>query len=374
MILVDWFLPGYKAGGPIRSVANLAATLKEHHEVRILTGDRDFTDSEPYLSVNADEWTEAPDGTMTWYCSEARLGKKTFEAILNDFDPDIIYFNSMFSRSFTLSPLRWGKGREMILAPRGMLHPGALSIKTTKKRTFLKLFKTLGLHKRLRFHATDDAEAEHIKGIFGHQVKIHVAPNLPSPVPEKVEFRHKHMGKARFVFVSRVSPKKNLDLLLHAVGGITGEIELEIIGTEEDENYLKECKSIAGELPPGIKVKWTGPIPQSKLEEVWQRSDFFVLPTRGENFGHAIFEALAHGVPVILSDQTPWRGLTDKRVGWDVSLNKSIEYVEALQTAVDMGDDVFGEWQVEAHRFAARYVVESGVIEKSLNLFSDGGH
>jgi glycosyltransferase involved in cell wall biosynthesis len=61
-----------------------------------------------------------------------------------------------------------------------------------------------------------------------------------------------------------------------------------------------------------------------------------LLPSLSENFGHAIFEALAAGTPVIIGDQTPWRGLAAQQAGWDVSVNDLAGFSIALQSAADM--------------------------------------
>jgi glycosyltransferase involved in cell wall biosynthesis len=73
--------------------------------------------------------------------------------------------------------------------------------------------------------------------------------------------------------------------------------------------------------------------------DVWSvlaDSHFFVLPTLGENFGHAIVEAWQSGIPVVISDRTPWRGLAQKNVGWDLALEDTFEWQRVLQRCVNM--------------------------------------
>ena len=67
--------------------------------------------------------------------------------------------------------------------------------------------------------------------------------------------------------------------------------------------------------------------------EVWGRSHALLMPTTHENFGHAVVEAWAHGRPVLLSDQTPWRGLSEAGLGWDVPLEKAL-WVKRMQEAL----------------------------------------
>lgn len=55
------------------------------------------------------------------------------------------------------------------------------------------------------------------------------------------------------------------------------------------------------------------------------------MPTQGENYGHVFIEALSSGTPILLSDQTPWRNLKDKGIGWDIPLARKDRFIHALQ-------------------------------------------
>ena len=61
LILIDWFLPAYKAGGPVRSVANLIENLKNDFEFKIVTGDRDLGDTSPFKDVKTNSWIQKDD-------------------------------------------------------------------------------------------------------------------------------------------------------------------------------------------------------------------------------------------------------------------------------------------------------------------------
>jgi hypothetical protein len=69
--MTDWFEPGYKAGGPIRSCVNFAAHMKANYEIFILTGDRDLGDKEPYKEIKSDAWQDL-DGIQVFYASPNR--------------------------------------------------------------------------------------------------------------------------------------------------------------------------------------------------------------------------------------------------------------------------------------------------------------
>jgi glycosyltransferase involved in cell wall biosynthesis len=94
------------------------------------------------------------------------------------------------------------------------------------------------------------------------------------------------------------------------------------------------------------------------------------LPTQGENFGHAIFEALSAGKPVLISNQTPWRNLTPAKAGWDLSLQQPDHFVQALQQAIDFNQQEYDAWSYAAWQFVRRFVQESDLQKAYNNLFS----
>ena len=80
--------------------------------------------------------------------------------------------------------------------------------------------------------------------------------------------------------------------------------------------------------------------------------DAFVFPTWSENFGHVISEALFSGCPAIISDQTPWLGLEQAGVGWNIPLNDSIKYRKAIQKIVDLSSFEETKMRESAKTFA----------------------
>src|SRR5690606_37969753 len=116
-------------------------------------------------------------------------------------------------------------------------------------------------------------------------------------------------------------------------------------------------------------VKYIGPVPHQQVQQILTEHDFFLLPTLGENFGHAILEAMTAGCPVIISDQTPWRRLAEKKVGWDLSLNAKSTWVQTLQSCVDMSSIEYQLMAESAQNFALQWIDESGVHDKNAELF-----
>ena len=231
--------------------------------------------------------------------------------------PDVIYLNSLFSVPYALQPLRVAKslGIRVVLAPRGMLGAWALAIKPAKKKLFLTLARLLGLFRGVRWHASTSVESIEIQRQFP-RAECRVALNVPlfQAESQKPVFG----GGCSFLVLGRINRKKNIHFALEALHKVDlagKEVTIELVGPAEDKPYLERLLAMAR---PGLKVVHVGAVPPEALGEVWSRCHALLMPTTHENFGHAVVEAWAHGRPVLLSDQTPWRGLSERDLGWDL--------------------------------------------------------
>lgn len=340
LIFCDWYAPAFKAGGPIRSIVNLVDRLKDQYDIHIFTADRDINEKKPFKNILADEWVEK-DGYHIWYYSPGTMSYKKVKSVIAEINPDKIYLNSMFSNMIKpiMAAHRSGK---LIIAPRGMLRRSALAVKPVKKVIYLWLLKLLGIPKHLVFHSTGIEETTDIQRIFPDAKKIVLAPNLPVAVDKALSQAEKKTGELRIVFVGRLHPIKKLDFLLEALAKTKGEISLDIVATREDADYWRVCKKLISKLQFKVDIESYIDLPHAKIKPLLEKAHLFVLPTEGENFGHAIFEALAVGCPVLISDQTPWQNLQAKKAGMDLPLADLSGFTRAIQSFIDMED---AEWQ-----------------------------
>jgi len=344
-ILIDWYLPGYRAGGPIQSVHNLVQALGDEHAFFNLTSDRDHGSEAPYSEVPSDRWVRRPDGSQVYYFSETGLTKARLFALLDEGQFDWIYLQSMYSQPFARWPLQWYRRRrhqcQLLLAPRGMVQAGAMQQGYWKKRLYLLALRWLGLTRGVVFQATDTQEVADIRQHFGHSAPVRLASNLPRQTETTWQPQPKASGQVRWVFASRIHPKKNLPHLLRLMPSLQGKIQLDLYGAVEGEAHRTELEKLIAALPPGQEVRFMGTLPPSELLVALGSYHFAVLPTRGENFGHAIFEAMLAGLPVLISDQTPWRDLTNRQLGWDLALAQEQAWREAMQQSIDMDEATY---------------------------------
>ena len=372
----DYYLPGYKAGGPIRTLANMVDRLGGEFEFRIVTADRDFDDTESYPGIKIDDWNRVGKADV-FYMSPKKRSLRDFRKLLCSSKYDILYLNSFFSPHFTIKPLllrRLGliPARPLVIAPRGEFSPGALGLKNLKKRVYITAAKAFGLYKGIIWQASSEHEEDDILRWFGKGARVIIAPNLPPVINAADELKAKK-GKAKgcleIIFLSRVSRMKNLDGALKILNGLKGKVQFNIYGPMEDKVYWAGCQKIISGLPENIKVQYCGSVGHDNVGAVIRKHDLFFLPTLGENFSHVILEALCAGCPALISDQTPWRGLEEKGVGWDLPLDKPEMFREVLQKCVDINNDEYVKWSERARGYGVGVTRDDGVVEQNRKLF-----
>jgi glycosyltransferase involved in cell wall biosynthesis len=325
MVFSDWFAPGYRAGGPIQSLVNLTSHLTEV-QFFVVTSDTDHHSTEPYSTVIANTWIEYKPHIRVMYLDKYTEQKGTFEQLIREIEPDGIYLNSLFSPRFTLAPMavlrsmRWNK--PIIVAPRGMLKTSALAEKALKKKVFLTMAKWMGWYKNVRWHVTNAAEKDEVFHHFGNSAEVIIADNLPAAPSSVQPITRKKRDELNLICVARISPEKGIEEALRYLSfkDWNWTLKVDFVGAQQNEAFLVKCHSLANQVS-GATIRFLGERTPQELDEMWAYYDFLYLPTRGENFGHAIAESLNHGVPVVISDRTPWKNLSDKGVGWDIPLD-----------------------------------------------------
>lgn len=340
MVFIRHYLPGFRGGGPIRSLANLIEALGDEFDFRVVTLDRDIDDAHAYPGIETWRWTPVGNAHVM-YLPRWNTGFVNLQRMMRNERPDLIYLNSFFDPVFTFRTLvalrmGWLKPAPVILAPRGELSPSALEIKAWKKRIYINVVDRFGLARDVVWQASSKYEKTDIQrrlGAEGSRRKIVSDANIAEAIDveathaviEEIYEERRDSAPLRICFLSRVVPMKNLDFALRALALARSDIEFVIHGPLESEAYWKECKGLIAQLPRNVKVRYAGVVAPDDVVAVLRKHDLFFLPTRGENFGHVINEAMVAGLPVLLSDRTPWRSLQESGVGWDLSVDDDQE-------------------------------------------------
>lgn len=372
LVFIDWYQPGFRAGGPIRSCVNLISNLSNEFDFYVVTRNHDYMDETPYPSVSENSWTTSKDGSHIYYISKERLSRNMLSSIIQSEKWDAVYLNGIFSWHFTLLPLTLLRknGIKTIIAVRGMLAPGALSVKPIKKKIFLLFSRIIGLFDNAVFQATNNEEKKQIEDYFPKS-KIVIAPNLPAPrTATSVNTHQKNSGCVKLVSVARIAPEKNLAFALRVLQDVKGKVDFDFYGPVYDKNYWRECLRIISILPSNIKVNYNGPASPDEVARIIPQYHFLFMPSRGENFGHIILESLALGKPVIISNATPWRGLELMNAGWDLALNEPQSFKEVIERCVKMDQTEYDQLCKGAFDFASTYIKDEEKLNANRQLFS----
>ena len=378
LTFVGIYLPGYKSGGPLRTIANIAEALGDEFDFRIVTADRDRGEVKPYANLDPDRiWISVGKANVR-YLAPGERSLSAIGRILRETPHDVLYLNSFFDVDFTIKPLlaRWlrlAPRTSCIVAPRGEFSPNALRIKAWKKTPFLWFAGLTNLYGGLMWQASSTHEAADIVRMRGMSAgPVHVAIDLPGGKAGALPaHRPRSNGEAlRICFLSRISPMKNLDYALEVLQQVKTDVRFDIYGPIADAPYWTACQALKSRLPPRVSVAYRGCVEHAQVPSVLAQYDVFFLPTRGENFGHAIIEALAAGTPVLIADTTPWRDLEKSGVGWDFSLKQPEAFAGAIDSLSHMTSDELLHMRARATSFAENCKSDPAAVGASRDLFS----
>lgn len=373
LVFIDWYAPGFKAGGPVRSLVNLVDHLRDRADLHIVTTDTDYTEKDPYAGITADRWTALPGGEHVWYASRKGIHMKTWTRLLSERPWDVVYINGMYSWWFSVMPL-WllrGARQRRIVAVRGMLARGMMRHGALKKRLFLSAMRWCGCYKGVEFQATNSEEAGDVRHWISPEAQVHLVPNLGRKLaPGSWPVRVKRPGQLRLVSVARVAVEKNTLYAIERLAHAGGDVTFDLFGPIYDEAYWQRCQQAIAALPSNVKVHHKGIAHPEEVPMVLTDYHALFMPSQGENFGHSMAEALSTGLPLLISDRTPWRGLEEQHAGWDLPLEDPGAFSSIIQQLVQADQAAYDQWSAGAFTLGARYLDDRDAVEKSFAMFT----
>lgn len=365
LILMGRYLPGYKDGGPVRTIKNLTDIFGKEYDIRIMCKDRDHGDLQQYPNISADTYNKVGNANVYYVKNE----KFKFKNMLNEIKKvDIVYccgpYNDYAIKAMVLKRLGFFK-IPLVIASMGSFSKGALSIKSKKKMIFLNIMKKLGFFKKIIWSVTSNIEEKELKKILGKNEKCIIAEDLPRV--ERVNHRYrKEINTLKVIFISRISKMKNLEAAIEIISRINDySIIFDIYGNIEDKEYWRLCKKELEKLPMNIKWKYQGECDSNNVIETLANYDVFLFPTLGENFGHVISEALLAGCVPVISDQTPWLDLDNYKCGNVINLKNINSFVDVLVKYIKMDEIDFNIYVRNAQKY---------IKEKNYNSIKNTGY
>ena len=213
-------------------------------------------------------------------------------------------------------------------------------------------------------------ENSDILKVFGKNTNVKNAPNLTVLGNQKFVSREKKVGYLHLISAARISPEKNLLYALEILNEIDLDVKFDIYGTIYDTDYWNLCLDSIKDMPSNIEVKYHDAIENNLLSSKLEIAHFLFMPTRGENFGHIIAESLSAGCPVIISDQTPWRQLAKKDIGWDIPLTSKTEFIKIIEVCALMNQETYDSMSLHSFTLASEMLNDNANLELNKLLFA----
>jgi glycosyltransferase involved in cell wall biosynthesis len=314
--------PATAWSGPIPQLHALVRASRELGvDARVITTD---ASGHGRLDVPVGRWTHF-EGVPVFYarCWNTRyfLAPSAWAALRRAAaDADLIHVTQVWS---WLTPVAAWIARELgkpiVFAPCGGFDPEARAFRSGKKAMFNVMGGRWAVGTASGMRATSDRERDAIVSYLPGMPVV-VIPNsliLPAADPS-IDLPRPDARRKAVVFLGRLHPIKNLPLLLRSWASIPlrpDGAHLAFVGPDEN-GHRAELEALAGELGIAKEVRISGNIPSSEITGLLASAWCLVLPSKTENFGNVVTEALACGTPVIASTGTPWRVLLDGGCGW----------------------------------------------------------
>ena len=370
LILIPYFLPGSKYGGPVKSIKNFIKHFRQLN-IRIMTSASDFGETEVYDEVTIGKWQQEQQYEVFY----SRI--LFFDILKNVFQQqnDVIYINSFFFWRQVLPILLANylavtkSNFTILIAPRGELSEAALSMKCIRKKVYIYFISILMRRDNIYCQATSQKEvSEIIKKLGVNQRKILHAMNYTEIqiVDEIKPISNDHT--LRIVFVSRINRKKNLKFAMSVMTKLNFSAKLDIYGYIEDPQYWEECLDVIKDLPQNVSVNYMGSLEPEAVVPKLREYEVFLFPTLGENYGHVMVEALMAGNYILTSKNTPWNQLEELNFGKNEGLELSA-FVNALDAFYY---SLRGHWRPDKDLVRALLIEQNKTVTGQFNTFFDG--
>ena len=306
--VVPTYYPAVRYGGPIRSVHGLASALAaQGHEVHVYTTN---VDGDGVLPVRLDRPVQLDGVNVSYFATS--VGRRLYRSVrmgqalhANISGFDIIHLHSVFLwPTSAAAQVARKAGVPYVLSPRGMLVQDLIRRKSSlAKHAWIALFERRNIERAAAVHLTSEIEASELRALGFPHARLAIVANgieMPIDIPND-DFDPTGMRRPYALFLGRLNWKKGLDRLIPAMKEVANA-DLLIAGNDE-ENYRPELEALARRHGVVDRVRFVGPVDDSKKWALLASARILVLPSYSENFGNVVLEAMAAGCPVIVTPE-----------------------------------------------------------------------
>jgi len=308
--VVPTYFPAVRYGGPIRSVHALCASLaRRGHRVTVYTTN---VDGERNSDVPVGRPVDL-DGVEVHYFAVPTLRRLYWSPALgrklrsNVAEFDLVHLHSVFLwPTYAAARAASRSGVPYLIAPRGMLVDDLIRAKSRWiKNLWIRLIEQKSLEHAAGLHVTTELEEHEIRALRLPVNGTFCVPNgvsWPARHTCIAEGPARHAPKPYALFLSRINWKKGLDRLIAAWRFTPGELTLLIVGND-DEGITPKLKALAAREGVAHRVTFLGSVSDEHKWAIYENAEMFILPSRSENFGNVVAEAMAMACPVIVTPE-----------------------------------------------------------------------
>lgn len=373
LIFNGYYTPARNYGGPLTSCRNVVNTCSDEFEFFIIARNHDVGSTKVFPNLHKG-WG-CVDGVQVRYIADGELNydRKGIHELLIEIHPDLIWFAGILVPKIKLITLLEARKMHIpvLISPRGEVSEDRIGIKAWKKKPYLFITQLLGFYKDVWFHATSTEEITGLqKYVKAEKERIFLVPNIGVPLAEPRYDYQKEVGVLRVVFIARIHSVKNLKVAVEAVCKMKSNVTFDVYGPLEQPEYWNECMMIYKSAPSNVKVNYCGQIEPTKVGCYFRQYDCFLFPTINENYGHSIAEALANGVPVILSKgTTPWDSVHEK-AGYVCPQDNIGTFIDALEFMAKMNDEEYRVLHAKVRDYYRAVIIKDDSVVGHKNMFN----
>ncbi len=368
--IVPSYKPAYVYGGPIESVSKLCEGLaKRGHEVDVYTT---TANGETELDVPAGEAIDV-DGVKVFYFKRVTKDPTHISPDLwsnlrkNVKSYDIVHIQSWWNiLVLGAAWICYRKGVKIIISPRGMLSKYIFNSGRSKSKKFIHAAVGRKLLSKSWLHATAKSEFEECREIIPNwqgfiEPNILTLPSTMVPLSKNEVFT--------VLFMSRVHPKKGIEILLNAISLLDFPIKIQIAGSG-DADYVETLKTLAERLNITSKIEWLGWLDRNDKFKALAKADLFALVSFNENFANVVVESLHVGTPVLVSHGVALSEfVAEEDLGWVTGLD--VEEVAAKLSEVYLNIDKRSRINVTGREVIDARFNQDKLIDNYVRHYSD---
>lgn len=282
---------------------------------------------------------------------------------------------SLFTKSLS-------KKIKVLISPHGLFEPERLEMQSRKKVIARLLFENSNFKNSACLVACSEQEALNLEAL-NFDVPIAILPNgieedfllKETSLEERASFRKKKNipeDKKVLLFISRIHPLKGLVLLLEVLSKMKDQFQksnwLLVIAGIDENNHQEELNNLVKDYGLEEIVQFVGPVFGEEKILMFDVASTFILPSMNENFGIVIIEALARGIPVITTKNTPWVDLEDFNCGWWID-RKEKDITMTLENLIKLDSSELSLMGEPGKKLVKNKYLWASIAKQSINLY-----